>query len=297
MKVKRTLLGIGLIILAALLVLKGIGIIAAIPIGFIVLALVGTGFIIKGIKRRNFFMIFIPAAILANYVLSHFGAALSAVIPGAVNGSFGLVSVVGVAALFSIGMTALFGKRKNVDYNKNNYVNDSQGGNNRAGGFGGAGGAGGFGGGAAGASGFGSSSMRSPGKTLDAHYQDNREVIDADFRPVDDGEYIKIDNGFSTQTRYLNSQSLRQVKIENGFGTCVVYYDNICNAEQTSELRIDNGFGRVDVYIPPFFGFRMKQDNGFGSINVHGAPNEAPDAPIVDAKIKNGMGQVNIYFG
>ena len=39
------------------------------------------------------------------------------------------------------------------------------------------------------------------------------------------------------------------------------------------------------------------QDNGFGSINVFGNCSLDPSAPLIDAKIDNGMGKVNIYFG
>ena len=67
--------------------------------------------------------------------------------------------------------------------------------------------------------------------------------------------------------------------------------------ENGSRLEISNGFGQVNVYIPPFYRFRMKQDNGFGSINVFGNSSMDPNAPLIDAKIENGMGKVNIYFG
>lgn len=322
MRARRTILGVGLIVLAILIALKGLRIIGSLPIGFIVIALVGIFFIVKGIKRRNFFMIFIPAAVIFNYILGRFAGIIS-IITGLSTHSFSILAVVGVAALFSVGMTALFGKRKGVDYGKDkdiernqDYINGAAGyggnggsgyggnggnGANGANGYGGNGGNGGAGydgnagtsgygenGGNAGAAGFGNRAL-----------ENKQEYIEGGryYGNTGDGEYIKIDNGFSTLTRYLNSQDLKQVKIENGFGTCVVYYDNIRSQEQFSELRIDNGFGRVDVYIPPFFGFRMKQDNGFGSINVHGTPSNDPAAPVVDAKIKNGMGQVNIYFG
>ena len=112
-----------------------------------------------------------------------------------------------------------------------------------------------------------------------------------------DGEDIVIDNGMGKLTRYLQSSHLRSLKIDNGLGTCIVYYDNVVMDQFGSTLYIDNGMGAVAVYIPPFYRFQMSQDNGIGSINVHGNPSMNPNDPLITAQVKNGMGKVDFYFG
>ena len=112
-----------------------------------------------------------------------------------------------------------------------------------------------------------------------------------------EGEDIVIDNGMGKLTRYLQSSHLRSLKIDNGLGTCIVYYDNVRMDQFGSTLLVDNGMGSVAVYIPPFYRFQMSQSNGLGSINIHGNPSMDPNDPLISAEVKNGMGKVDFYFG
>jgi len=110
------------------------------------------------------------------------------------------------------------------------------------------------------------------------------------------GENLVISNGLGKLTRYLQSSHLASLKIENGMGNCIIYYDNVRIDEFGSKLYVNNGLGTVKIYIPPFYRFQMNQNNGLGSIKVHGNPSMNPDAPLIDAYVENGMGNVHFYF-
>ena len=111
------------------------------------------------------------------------------------------------------------------------------------------------------------------------------------------GEDLLIDNGMGKMTRYLQSSHLRSLKISNGLGTCIVYYDNVMMDQYGSKLNVENGMGSVKVYIPPFYRFQMSQSNGLGSINVHGNPSMNPNDPLIETYVSNGLGKVDFYFG
>ena len=304
MKARRIMLGVGLLALAGGIVGRKMGLIPYVPIGQIILGTICVVLVFDGLRHKNFFLILMPLAYILQMLSSSFGVFLGV----------GTFEALGVAAIAAAGLTILFGNKKKaigngkrgyINYNRNgDYVSEaasqqgSYGGNGGAG-FGGRGGQGGYGG-TPGQPGFGGL-----GTELDQNrfpqepgFRSNGEPVQDNFGyPDDDGDNVVIDNSFGKLVRYLHSSNLKRVKIDNGFGNCIVYYDNVYVDKDGSKLEIDNGFGQVDVYIPPFYRFKMKQDNGFGSINIHGACSLDPDAPLIDADIDNGMGKVNIYFG
>ena len=291
MKARRIMLGVGLLVLAGGIVGTKMGIVPSIPISTIVLGAISLVLILDGLRHKNFFLILMPLAFIAHKVYSYWG----------VFTGIGMFEALGIAAIAAAGLTVLFGSKKKkiaVDRNRG-YINNNGAcmnggapGQPGRGIFGGAGGQGGAG--------------RQAGTELDQNRftqhpgfpENGGDQVQGSYGyPDDDGDIVDIDNGFGKLTRYLHSSNLKKVTVKNGFGNCIVYYDNVYIDQDGSRLEVDNGFGQVDIYIPPFYRFRMKQDNGFGSINVFGNCSTDPDAPLIDADIDNGMGKVNIYFG
>ena len=279
MKARRMMLGIGLLALAGGLIGRHMGIIPDLPVSKIVLCGIAAVLAVDGIRHRNFFLMILPIAFIARTVGNYLG----------VFTSFGWFETMGNAAIVAAGLTFICGSgRKSIgSRSSGGYINDWS----PSGGQGGPGGQGGGQGGQGGKGGLPGFLRGEVGPVKED------ESIQNFGTPTDDGEDIKITNSFGKLTRYLHSENLKRVKIDNGFGNCIVYYDNVYVDENGSRLEVSNGFGQVNVYIPPFYRFRMKQDNGFGSINVFGNSSMDPNAPLIDAKIDNGMGKVNIYFG
>ena len=274
MKARRMMLGIGLLALAGGLIGRHMGIIPDLPVSKIVLCGIAAVLAVDGIRHKNFFLMILPIAFIARTVGNYLG----------VFTSFGWLETMGNAAIVAAGLTFICGSgRKSIgSRSSGGYINDWDPSNGGQGGQGGQGGKGGL-----------------PGflRGEVGPVQEDGFVQNSYGTPTDDGEDIRIANNFGKLTRYLHSANLKRVKIDNGFGNCIVYYDNVYVDENGSHLEVDNGFGQVNIYIPPFYRFRMKQDNGFGSINVFGNCSIDPNAPLIDAVVKNGMGKVNIYFG
>lgn len=107
---------------------------------------------------------------------------------------------------------------------------------------------------------------------------------------------LKIENGMAKTTRYLQSNNLRSLRINNGLGSVTVYYDQVVIPPEGSKLTIDNGLGVVNVYIPPFYRLRLNQDNGIGSVEVFGNPSMNPADPLIDCYVDNGLGKVKLHF-
>ena len=281
MKARRMMLGIGLLALAGGIVGRKLGIIPDLPIGKMILCGIAGVLAVDGIRHKNFFLMLLPLAFIAHIASNYLG----------IFTGFGFAGTMGVAALAAAGLTFICGSgnRKSIGSRSNGgYINDWSP-------NGGQGGQGGQGGGQGGQGGKGELPGFLRGEV--GPVKEEGSVQENFGTPTDDGEDIVISNSFGKLTRYLHSSNLKRVKIDNGFGNCIVYYDNVYVDENGSRLEIGNGFGQVNVYIPPFYRFRMKQDNGFGSINVFGNCSMDPNAPLIDAKIDNGMGKVNIYFG
>ena len=275
MKARRMMLGIGLLVLAGGIVGRKMGIIPDLPVGKMIVCGIAGVLAVDGIRHKNFFLMLLPLAFIARMAGNYLG----------IFTGFGMFESLGIAAIAAAGLTFICGSgtRKSIGSRGNGgYINDW---NPTNGGQGGQSGQGGK----SGLPGF----LRGEVGPV----ENNGAVQENYGTPADDGEDIKISNSFGKLTRYLHSENLKRVKIDNGFGNCIVYYDNVYVDENGSRLEISNGFGQVNVYIPPFYRFRMKQDNGFGSINVFGNCSLDPNAPLIDAKVDNGMGKVNIYFG
>lgn len=282
---KRIIVGVGLLVLAGAIAYSRY-VNATIPIRLIILGCVAALLIYSGIKRRNFFLILLPAAFMSYYLFSE-GLGFLGI---RMFHYLGLAETMGITALVAAGLTIIFGKgnKKRINRNKyTGYVEYGNGYNN--------------GGNGQGNPYEGNGAGTELDKNRFTQYPEKDGQVQPETRsygrPMDDGENVVIDNGFGKLTRYLHCSNLKQVKIDNGFGYCVVYYDNVIVDENGSKLKVDNGMGQVDIYIPPFYRFKLKQNNGFGSINVFGSCNMDPAAPLIDADIKNGMGKVNIYFG
>ena len=280
MKAKRIIAGIGLLAIAGAIVINRFTVINF-SIVNIILSVIACGLVITGLRSRNFFLTLLPITFIVHRLFGNYS----------IISKISLPSAMGVTALVAGGLTLIVGgKNRRIGSGNTDrcYINDWS----PSGGQGGQGGQGGGQGGQGGKGGLPGFLRGEVGPVQeDGSMQNNYGT------PTDDGEDIKITNSFGKLTRYLHSENLKRVKIYNGFGNCIVYYDNVYVDENGSRLEISNGFGQVNVYIPPFYRFRMKQDNGFGSINVFGNSSMDPNAPLIDAKIDNGMGKVNIYFG
>lgn len=109
----------------------------------------------------------------------------------------------------------------------------------------------------------------------------------------EDGEYFNVENAFGDTARYIDSEHFRFAGIDNGFGKCLVYFNN-CKVLDEATIEIDNGMGKTEIYIPGNWRIELHTDNGLGNINLNGTPSQNLSDPLVRLNIDNGLGTVDV---
>ena len=110
------------------------------------------------------------------------------------------------------------------------------------------------------------------------------------------GASIKIENSFSGNNKYISSENLSLVDVDNAFGQCNVYFDNAVLADGRCVINVDSSFGETNLYFPHTWHVEVDRDCAFADVKVHGTGCMDADAPFVQVKADVSFGAVNIYF-
>ena len=118
--------------------------------------------------------------------------------------------------------------------------------------------------------------------------------------PVESEDYedeIHYENNFGTVSKYINSQNLRNVRLENNFGCMNVYMENAVVATQGADIRCESNFGEIHLYLPKGCRVEAQEDTSLGSIDYEGNPCTDDTAPIIFLRAEAHFGHVKIFFG
>ncbi len=85
------------------------------------------------------------------------------------------------------------------------------------------------------------------------------------------GEYLRCENNFGSAIRYINSDDLKNVQVENNFGSLSVYFDNAVVQSGTAVVNVESNFGEVHLYIPKEWRVQNNLDRSFGTIREDGS--------------------------
>ena len=85
-----------------------------------------------------------------------------------------------------------------------------------------------------------------------------------------DGENLRFDNSFGESIKYINTDNLCSVSVDNSFGATSVYFDNAIIQGESATVHIDNSFGEVSLYVPRAWKVDVNVDKAFGGINMRG---------------------------
>ena len=105
-----------------------------------------------------------------------------------------------------------------------------------------------------------------------------------------------VDNNLGSKTEYVQVKNIRRGKIDNALGQLTVYLNGSTIDPEGAFIDIDNGLGNLAVFIPKEFRVKFNTDNGLGKINFHGECSRDESQPLVNVKLDNGLGSVEIYF-
>ena len=96
------------------------------------------------------------------------------------------------------------------------------------------------------------------------------EWIDGDITVSDDGEVVSVETSFGQVTKYVNSQNLQKVDIDNSFGNAVVYLTDAALNNHTAKVSADISFGNLDLYIPASWNVVLDIDTAFSQADTAG---------------------------
>lgn len=109
------------------------------------------------------------------------------------------------------------------------------------------------------------------------------------------GEKIRCENNFGSAIRYINSDNLCRVYLENNFGSMTIYFDNAMIQGDTASVQVDNNFGETNLYIPKEWKIQNELEHCFGSINEHGKAVGTSSA-VLYLKGETNFGNIEIYY-
>ena len=111
-----------------------------------------------------------------------------------------------------------------------------------------------------------------------------------------DGRTIVLNNNFNSTSKYVNTASFSEAKLENNFGSANIYFNNATIFGKEATVELENNFGQMNIYFPNTWRASISQDNAFGRVNIFGEPNRDMDAPCVIVKAESNFGNLNIFF-
>ena len=87
---------------------------------------------------------------------------------------------------------------------------------------------------------------------------------------TEDEQNVRCDVSFSSVTKYISSRALKEVVIDNSFGSVTVYFDGAILDNGEAYVRVENSFGHVVLYVPKEWRVLTDMDKSFASLRTFG---------------------------
>lgn len=98
-------------------------------------------------------------------------------------------------------------------------------------------------------------------------FKGNGEFKDRAKQSYEEGEEsIHIGSTFSECIRYLQGEDIKNVKLDNTFGSMKIYFDNISPKDDYLVVDIDATFSGVELYVPRDWEVRSNLEATFGGV-------------------------------
>lgn len=107
------------------------------------------------------------------------------------------------------------------------------------------------------------------------------------------GEKLYFTEKFTGACKYIKSENLSYVQLDNSFGGMEVYFENATLAPEGALVDISNSFGGVELYIPRTWNIIGELSNFAGASNI---PESAPieGAPTITLRGTNRFGGIEV---
>lgn len=110
-----------------------------------------------------------------------------------------------------------------------------------------------------------------------------------------DGAHFRCEKSFGSAVRYVKSQRLEQVTLENAFGRLVVYLDEARLANGQVSIYAENSFGKLELYVPKTWKVRLQTAESFGHVEEFGShASESAEQAVIVAE--TAFGSIEIHY-
>ncbi|MDO4317328.1 MAG: LiaF-related protein [Lachnospiraceae bacterium] len=109
------------------------------------------------------------------------------------------------------------------------------------------------------------------------------------------GAHFRCSKTFGSAVRYVKSQRLEQVTLENAFGSLVVYLDEARPANGQVSIYAENSFGKLELYVPKAWKVRLQTAESFGHVEEFGsAASDGAEQAVIVAE--TAFGSIEIHY-
>ena len=125
----------------------------------------------------------------------------------------------------------------------------------------------------------------------------NFEFIDKGEKVFEeqDGEVIHFKSSFGECVKYINTDALVNVKLDNTFGTMKIFFDNAVIKNGVADVSISNSFGETILYIPKTWNVENHVKTSFGSMKFEGMQS-TQGCPTLRIYGSVSFGEITIVF-
>lgn len=110
-----------------------------------------------------------------------------------------------------------------------------------------------------------------------------------------DGEAIHFKSSFGQCVKYINTDALVNVNLENSFGEMKIFFDNAVIKNGVADVNISHAFGETILYVPKTWNIEDHIKRSFGSIKYEGMQN-SQGCPTLRIYGNISFGEVTIVF-
>lgn len=134
-------------------------------------------------------------------------------------------------------------------------------------------------------------------KNIFPHFHKKGKFVDSGRKVFNeaDGEVIHFENTFGSSTKYINTEALVNVSLENSFGEMKVYFDNAIIKTGTAIINIEVSFGSTTIYIPRTWHIENHVSTSIGNVSEKGEC-ISPGCPTLKIYGEVSFGNITIEY-
>ena len=117
-------------------------------------------------------------------------------------------------------------------------------------------------------------------------------VVDVE---MEEDEVFHCEGNFGSSVKYVNSKFLKLARIQNAFGSLMVYFDNAEIGDNKAVAEISNSFGKMTLFVPREWDTHLEVTKSFGNVSEIGQPTRETGKVFI-IRGESSFGQLEIQY-